>query len=100
VVFLEFEIVDVRRNTCVLLLPPPRAILAAEKVLHCHDRVSKRRQLASALFDAIVLVGDPQTYLAGVLERIVSGRTKSHQLHELLAWNWKAARELSARVAA
>jgi hypothetical protein len=27
-----------------------------------------------------------------VLERIVSGRTKSHQLHELLAWNWKAAR--------
>jgi transposase len=35
-----------------------------------------------------------------VLERIVSGQTKSHQLHELLAWNWKAARELSARMAA
>src|SRR5271170_5470642 len=32
---------------------------------------------------------DPQAYLADVLERIVSGRTKSHQLHELLAWNWK-----------
>jgi hypothetical protein len=32
-------------------------------------------------------------YLADVLERIVSWRTKSHQLHELLAWNWKAARE-------
>jgi transposase len=43
---------------------------------------------------------DPQAYLADVLERIVSGRTKSHQLHELLAWNWKAARELSARAAA
>jgi hypothetical protein len=27
-----------------------------------------------------------------VLERIVSGRTKNHQLHELLPWNWKAAR--------
>lgn len=36
---------------------------------------------------------DPQTYLTDVLERIVSGRTKNHQLHELLAWNWKAARE-------
>jgi transposase len=36
---------------------------------------------------------DPQAYLADVLERIVSGRTKSHQLAELLAWNWKAARE-------
>jgi transposase len=29
---------------------------------------------------------DPQAYLADALERIVSGRTKSHQLHELLAW--------------
>ncbi|MGF6313571.1 hypothetical protein ABIB82_007748 [Bradyrhizobium sp. i1.8.4] len=43
---------------------------------------------------------DPQAYLTGVLERMVSGQTKSHQLHELLAWNWKAAREFSARVAA
>src|SRR5258708_16665095 len=34
---------------------------------------------------------DPQAYLADVLERIVSGQTKSHQVHELLAWNWKAA---------
>ena len=31
--------------------------------------------------------------LTDVLERIVSGQTKSHQLHELLVWNWKAARE-------
>jgi hypothetical protein len=34
---------------------------------------------------------DPQTYLTGILERIVSGRTKNNELHELLAWNWKAA---------
>ena len=43
---------------------------------------------------------DPQAYLADVLERIVSGQTKSHQLHELLAWNWKAARERTAQAAA
>ena len=43
---------------------------------------------------------DPQTYLTDVLERIVSGRTKNHQLHELLAWNWKAARERAERTAA
>src|ERR1700726_2160626 len=43
---------------------------------------------------------DPQAYLADVLERIVSGRTKSHQLHELLAWNWKAAHARIAQVAA
>jgi transposase len=43
---------------------------------------------------------DPQAYLADVLERIVCGQTKSHQLHELLAWNWKAARERTAQAAA
>jgi hypothetical protein len=36
--------------------------------------------------------------LTDVLERHVCGQTKSHQLHELLAWNWKAAR--TAQVAA
>jgi len=35
---------------------------------------------------------DPQTYLADVLERIVSGQTKVNSLHELLPWAWKAAR--------
>jgi transposase len=43
---------------------------------------------------------DPQTYLADVLERIVSGQTKHHQLSDLLAWNWKAARERSQRASA
>jgi hypothetical protein len=33
-----------------------------------------------------------QTYLADVLERIVSGQTKVNALSELLPWKWKAAR--------
>src|SRR5271154_1366520 len=36
---------------------------------------------------------DPETYLADILERMVSGATKNNQLHELLVWNWKSARE-------
>jgi hypothetical protein len=56
--------------------------------------------LASLINTAKLHELDPQAYLADVLERIVSGQTKSHQLHELLAWNWKAARERAARVAA
>jgi hypothetical protein len=56
--------------------------------------------LASLVNTAKLHELDPQAYLADVLERIVSGQTKSHQLHELLAWNWKAARKFSARVAA
>jgi transposase len=56
--------------------------------------------LASLINTAKLHELDPQAYLADVLERIVSGQTKSHQLHELLAWNWKTARELGARAAA
>jgi transposase len=32
---------------------------------------------------------DPLAYLTDVLERIVSGRTKRHELEQLLPWNWK-----------
>ena len=33
---------------------------------------------------------DPFAYLKDVLERIVSGQVKSHQLDRLLPWTWKA----------
>jgi len=56
--------------------------------------------LASLINTAKLNNLDPQTYLLDVLERIVSGRTKHHQLSELLAWNWKAARERNERAAA
>jgi transposase len=41
---------------------------------------------------------DPMAWLTDVLERIVSGRTKTHELHALLPWNWqsKSATQLAA----
>ena len=42
---------------------------------------------------------DPETYLADVLDRNVSGRTKVNALRELLPWNWKAARAVSIAAA-
>ena len=48
--------------------------------------------LASLLTTARLNGVDPLTWLTDVLERIVSGRTKNHQLHELLPWEWKVAR--------
>ena len=42
---------------------------------------------------------DPETWLTDVLERIVSGATTNDRLAELLAWNWKAARQ-QAKLAA
>jgi hypothetical protein len=47
--------------------------------------------LASLINSAKLHELDPQTYLADVLERIVSGRTKVNALTELLPWHWKAA---------
>jgi transposase len=52
--------------------------------------------LASLINTAKLHDIDPQTYLADVLDRIVSGRTKVNALRELLPWEWKAAREAVA----
>jgi len=35
---------------------------------------------------------EPLAWLTDVLERMVSGRTKAHELERLLPWNWKAER--------
>jgi hypothetical protein len=35
---------------------------------------------------------EPLAWLTDVLERVVSGRTKAHELDALLPWSWKAAR--------
>jgi hypothetical protein len=48
--------------------------------------------LASLINTALLNDVDPQPWLTDVLERIVSGQSKSHQLAELLPWNWKTAR--------
>jgi transposase len=55
--------------------------------------------LASLINTAKLHAIDPQTYLADVLERMVSGRTKVNALRELLPWEWKAAK-VAAIVAA
>jgi len=51
--------------------------------------------LASLINSAKLNCIDPQEYLTDVLERIVSGRTKINQLHELLPWRRKAARQVT-----
>ena len=34
---------------------------------------------------------NPMAYLADVLERVISGRTKQNEIHTLLPWNWTAS---------
>ena len=40
---------------------------------------------------------EPLAWLTDVLERVVSGRTKAHELERLLPWAWKAE-QLTAAV--
>jgi transposase len=47
--------------------------------------------LASLLNTAKLNGLDPYTYLSDVVDRIVSGQVKNHELNQLLAWNWKPA---------
>lgn len=34
---------------------------------------------------------DPMAWLTGVLEHVVSGRTKTHELQPLMPWTWAVA---------
>jgi hypothetical protein len=39
---------------------------------------------------------EPWVWLTDVLERIISGRIKAHELERLLPWTWKAERLAAA----
>ncbi len=41
---------------------------------------------------------EPMAWLTDVLERIVSGQTKSHKLHSLLPWDWTPGRPTPASI--
>jgi transposase len=56
------------------------------------DGGAKHWALAMTLIQTAKLNGvDPLAWLTDVLERIVSGRTKAHEMHTLLPWAWAAA---------
>jgi transposase len=57
------------------------------------DGGAKHWALAMTLIQTAKLNSvDPMAWLTDVLERIVSGRTKAHEMHTLLPWNWQSSR--------
>jgi transposase len=46
--------------------------------------------MASLVASAKLNGVEPLAWLTDVLERMVSGRTKAHELERLLPWTWKA----------
>ena len=53
------------------------------------DAGARRWAIANTLIHTCKLNGvDPLAWLTDVLRRIVSGRSKNHELHALLPWHW------------
>ncbi len=53
------------------------------------DGGARHWAIAMTLIQTAKLNGiDPMAWLTDVLERVVSGRTRSHELESLLPWNW------------
>jgi transposase len=81
---------------------PIRFIAIGKKnSLFCGDEGGGRTWaiLSTLLQTARLNEVDPEVWLVDVLERVVSCETTNDRLAELLAWNWKAARE-QAKLAA
>jgi hypothetical protein len=74
---------------------PPEIIvdhLDLPKAAGSRDGGARHWSIAMMLIHTAKLNGvDPMAWLTDVLEPIVSGRTKAHELHALLPWTWAAA---------
>ncbi len=59
-----------------------------------NERGGKSFAVLGSLVNTAKLNGvDPETWLADVLERIISGKVKANEMESLLPWAWKAERE-------
>ena len=77
----------------LLPLTPPGLALSRKNALFAgSDAGARHWAVANTLIATAKLNGvEPLAYLTDVLERIVSRRTKAHELHSLLPWNWRPA---------
>ena len=91
VVFLDDGRVEMDTNVVERAIRP--SVLTRKNALFAgSDGGARHWALAMTLIQTAKLNGvDPMAWLTDVLERIVSGRTKAHELDTLLPWNWAAA---------
>lgn len=90
-VFLSDGRVEVDNNTVERNIRP--IPLGRKNALFAGSAAGGERwAVLASLINTAKLHGiDPQTWLADVLDRIVSGRTKVNAPRELLPWNWRAS---------
>ena len=92
VVFLDDGRIEMDTNVVERALRP--SVLTRKNALFAgSDGGARHWALAMTLIQTAKLNGvDPMAWLTDVLERIVSGRTKAHELDTLLPWNWQQSR--------
>ncbi len=91
ILFLDDGRVELDTNTVERAIRP--VTLGRKNALFAGaDSGAEHWAIVASLLQTAKLNGvDPLAWLTDVLERIVSGRTKRHELHALLPWNWQAA---------
>ena len=91
VVFLDDGRVEMDTNVVERAIRP-NTLTRKNALFAGSDGGARHWALAMTLIQTAKLNSiDPMIWLTDVLERIVSGQTKSHDLHTLLPWNWAAA---------
>jgi hypothetical protein len=84
---LELDTNTVERTMRGVALGRKNSLFAGSDGGACHWAI-----VASLVATAKLNGVEPQAWLTDVLERVVSGRTKAHELERLLPWNWQAER--------
>ena len=100
VAFLDDGRVEMDTNVVERAIRP--SILTRKNALFAgSDGGARHWAITTTLIQSAKLNGvEPLAYLTDVLERVVSGRTKAHELHSLLPWNWVPAHGVEVASAA
>ena len=88
-VFLDDGRVEMDSNVVERAIRP--SVLTRKNALFAgSDDGARHWAMAMTLIQTAKLNGvEPMAWLTDVLERVVSGRTRTHELHTLLPWTWK-----------
>ena len=92
IAFLDDGRIEMDSNTVERAIRPHTSDTERTRSSRVRDGGARHWAIAMTLIQTAKLNGvEPMAWLTDVLERIVSGRTKAHELHTLLPWNWQPA---------
>jgi transposase len=92
IAFLDDGRIEMDSNTVERAIRP-HTLTRKNALFAGSDGGARHWAIATTLIQSAKMNGvDPMAWLTDVLERVVSGQTKSHELHVLLPWNWQSSR--------